>query len=170
MWNFCACSLWPATSPTPMPTCTKIATSTATVNHHSARVRRLGQRCAARAHTPASPLPTITNQAQLLWSWSSSSEYRSPRSGLRNGRGRDCLRLGVGLGGDVDQLGDLFVAESGEPPEVTREVDGVLLLLTAETAEAEHLVDGLLEVESVLEPLRVLDGEATQPVGTHLTV
>jgi hypothetical protein len=72
--------------------------------------------------------------------------------------------------GDLDQLGDLVVGEAGQPAEVAGQVDGAVLLLAAEAAEAEDLVDRLLEVEGVLQALLVVGGEPAQPVGAHLHV
>src|SRR3712207_7304697 len=51
------------------------------------------------------------------------------------------LRLGVGLGADLDEVVDLVVAEPGQGAEVAGEVHRVLLGLAAEPAEAEQLVD-----------------------------
>ena len=80
------------------------------------------------------------------------------------------LGLGVGLGGDVDELADLVVGEAGQAAEVAGQVDRVLLLLAAEAAEAEQLVDRLLEVERLLLALGIVDGDAPQPVRAHLHV
>src|SRR5215217_5085114 len=116
MWN-CGGSIFSSlTSATPRATCTKIATSTTVVNHHSARVRSAVNRWAASAQTPARPFPMMTNQAQPACR----SSRRSPSRGsdLRRGEGRARgLRLLVGLGGHVDQLGDLLVGEAGERAE-----------------------------------------------------
>ena len=66
-------------------------------------------------------------------------------------------RFGLGLGRDVDEVGDLRLAEAGEPAELAGEVDGVVLALAAEAAEAEQLVDGALEVERPLPAVGVVD-------------
>jgi hypothetical protein len=52
---------------TPKPTCTKIVSSAATVNHHSARVRSDGALSAPSAHRPASALEQMTIHAQPTW-------------------------------------------------------------------------------------------------------
>ena len=80
------------------------------------------------------------------------------------GRGLHRLGLGVRLGRSVDELGDLVFGESGQAAELAGEVNGVLLFLAAEAAEAEQLVDRPLELEGLLAPLRILVGEAAQPV------
>src|SRR3954469_22422407 len=168
MWNCGGSSLSLLTRGPPRPTCTKIATSTIVVNHHSARVRSATTLWAASAHTPARPLPMMTNHAQPLWR----SSRRSPSSSaLRGGERRPSgLGLRVGLGGRVDEIDDLLVGEAGERAERAGEVDRVLVLLAAEAAEAEQLVDGALEVERRLLRLGVLRREAAQPVGSHLHV
>src|SRR6478736_5014108 len=172
MWNLGATYFSPATSPTPSPTCTNTASSTTIVNHHRARVRSADSQFAPSAHAPASPLPMMTNQAQPLWMSRRSCAYS--RRWLpplrRHAGGLPRLRLGVGVGGDVDQLGDLVIAEAGQPPEVPGEVHRVLVLLAPEAAEAEQLVDRLLEVERLLLALGVLGRHAPQPVRTHLHV
>src|SRR4051794_9570247 len=169
MWNWGGSIFSLLTSATPSPTCTKIASSTIVVNHHSARVRSAVSRWAASAHTPARPLPMMTNHAQPLWR----SSRRSPSSGsaLRGAEGRPRgLRFLVGLGRGVDEVRDLVVGEPGERAEGAGEVDRVLLFLAAEAAEAEQLVDGALEVEGRLLALGVLGREPAQPVRAHLHV
>ncbi len=66
------------------------------------------------------------------------------------------LRFGHGLGGNVDKIRDLVVAEAGEVAEVASEVDRALVVLAAEAAEAEQLVDGALEVERLLLALGIV--------------
>src|SRR3954462_11992769 len=143
MWNCGGARLCFFSRGTPGPACTKIASSTIVVNHHSARVRSATTLWAASAHTPARPLPMMTNHAQPLWR----SSRRSPSSSaLRGGERRPSgLSLRVGLGGRVDEIGDLVVGEAGERAEGAGEVDRVLVLLAAEAAEAEQLVDSALE-------------------------
>src|SRR4051794_31637282 len=172
MWNLGASCFSPATSPTPSPTCTNTASSTTIVNHHRARVRRAGNQFAPSAHAPASPLPMMTNQAQPLWMSRSSCAYsrRWLPALRRHASGLPRLGLGVGLGGDVDELHDLVVAEPGQPAEVAGQVHRVLVLLAPEAAEAEQLVDRLLEVEGLLLALGIGGGEAPQPVRSHLHV
>src|SRR4051794_18661040 len=68
------------------------------------------------------------------------------------------LSIGVGLRGDVDQIRDLFVVEASQATEVAGQVDGTLVVLTAESTEAEQLVDGALELERILLALRIVDG------------
>src|SRR5713226_1501965 len=97
----------------------------------------------------------MTTHAQPLWmAMRLASRKSGPACG---GRG---LRPGVGLGGHVDQLGDLVLGEAGHLAEAASEVDRVLLGLSAEAAEAEQLVDGALELERLLLPLLVVRGDA----------
>ena len=70
------------------------------------------------------------------------------------------LRLGHRLGGDVDEVGDLVVGETGEVAELAGQVDRAVLVLAAEAAEAEQLVDGALEVERLLLALGVVRRDA----------
>ena len=49
-------------------------------------------------------------------------------------------------------------------------MDGVLLVLTAEAAEAEQLVHRVLELQGVLLPVLVVHGQAPEPVRAHLHV
>src|SRR3954453_13949325 len=121
MWNCGALTCCPATRLTPRITCTNTDASTATVNHHSARVRRPAKRVAASDHAPARPLPMMTTHAQPVWRSSrppvatrwcgfsdlQGSDGRGPDGGSRHRRHR--LGLALGLGGDVDQLDDLFL-------------------------------------------------------------
>ena len=51
---------------TPKATCTNIVNCANTVNHHIARMRKLGNLCAASAHSPAIALPMMTTQAKPL--------------------------------------------------------------------------------------------------------
>ena len=64
------------------------------------------------------------------------------------------LRLGIGLGRSVDELGDLLVGEAGQAAERAGEVDRVVLVLAAEATEAEQLVDRTLEIERLLSAAR----------------
>ena len=104
----------------------------------------------------------MTNQAQPSWTWSRTSAAKTRSGGLigrdrrGGGGGLHRLRLGVGLGGDVDELVDLVVGEAGELAELAGELDRVLVVLAAEAAEAEQLVDGALELERPLAPLGVV--------------
>src|SRR4051794_1281518 len=131
---------WPATIPTPRPACTKTLNSANTVNHHSARVRSASIQLAPSDHRPASALPKMTTHAHPLWTSSSEATTgttkvfgtetgamspfpcRKPsgllRSHLLPGHLLHRLRLGHGLGRDVDQLGDLFLTEPGHGPEL----------------------------------------------------
>ena len=91
------------------------------------------------------------------------------------GGGRFSLRerLGVGLGGDVDEIADLVLGEAGEAPELAGQVDRVLLFLAAEAAEAEELVDRALEVERPLaaarDPSAVMRRSQSEPIFTWVT-
>src|SRR5438094_6721837 len=114
----------------------------------------------------------ITNQAHPLWTCRSDAISRSGSGGGRLTR-RGCgagLGLGEGLGGDVDELSDLVVGEAGQLAELLGQVDGVLLVLAPEPAEAEQVVDGPLEVERRLLALGVLGRETAEPVRAHLHV
>src|SRR5437867_11605720 len=112
----------------------------------------------------------ITNQAHPLWTCRSDAISRSGSGGGRLTR-RGCgagLGLGERLGGDVDELGDLVVGEPGQLAELLGQVDRVLVVLAAEAAKAEQMVDGSLEVEGRLLALGILGGETPQPVRAHL--
>src|SRR3954451_5505555 len=122
MWNCGALIFWPETMPTPRAACTKTANSTNTVNHHSARVRSAGHRCAARPQRPAKPLPMMTTQAHPLWTSRRVASRGQAASGsggggLAGGFRRTGLSLGEGLGGNVDEVGDLLFGEPGQPAE-----------------------------------------------------
>src|SRR5918993_1419521 len=82
---------------TPRPACTNTASSTATVNHHSARRRSAGRRWGPSAPTPARPLPMIMNHAQPAWM---SRRVRGP-SRLRPGRARGQARPGLSREGPL---------------------------------------------------------------------
>src|SRR5437588_12833862 len=103
----------------------------------------------------------MTNQAHPLWTCRRDAKTSGPQSGSGRGRrarglGGPSLGLGEGLRSDVDELGDLVVGEPGQPAELLGQVDGVLLVLAAEAAKAEEVVDGPLEVEGSLLALGVL--------------
>src|SRR4051794_25021144 len=150
---------WPATIPTQNAACTKTVTSANTVNHHSARVRSDGSQLAPRAQAPARPLLKMSTHAQPLWTSSrdantapepSAGAVRSPLRERRSALGGELLpgRLlggggfGVGLGRDVDQVGDLLFGEAGHVTELAGQVDRVVVVLAPQATEAEQLVDG----------------------------
>ena len=128
------------------------------MNHHRARVRSCGNQLAPSAHSAGEPVadddeprPALVEVAEQRVRGQVGSALRWPAA-ARGGLLR--LRLGVGLGGDVDELGDLVVGEAGEPAELAGEVDRVLVVLAAEAAEAEQLVDRALELERLLAAAR----------------
>src|SRR5918998_6264777 len=174
MWNCGGSRSSAVMRPPPRPTWTNTASSAAIVNHHRARLRSEGRRWAPSAQRPARPLPMMTNQAQPVWRSRRTSALATlgpdgelGRSGLA-GRladgGGAGLGLSVGLGGDVHQLLDLLGGEAGERTELAGQVDGALLVLAAEATEAEELVHRALELQGRLLALRVLGGDAAQPV------
>src|SRR5687767_10145915 len=123
--------------PTPMATWTKTATSTTPVNHHRARVRTAGTQWAPSDHRPARPFPMITTHAQPTWR----SRSRVLRGAAGGGAPLQGERFVVGLGGHLDQLVDLGLAEPRQLAEAAGEVHRRVLLLAAEAAEGEQLVD-----------------------------
>ena len=64
----------------------------------------------------------------------------------------------------------LVFAEAGEPTEVARELNRVLVVFTAEASEVEDRVHRALELERAFASLGILLGQAAQPVGAHLHV
>src|SRR3954447_17004489 len=98
------------------------------------------------------------------------SPARAGSSGAGGGNRRDGgpLRLSFleGLGGSVDDVGDLGLAEAGHVPELASQVDRVLLAVAPQAAKAEQLVDRALEGQRLLEALLVVQREAPEPVRT----
>ncbi len=74
------------------------------------------------------------------------------------------------LAGDLGEVVHLLVGEAGQLAEAAGEADGAVVVLAAEPAEREQLVDDALELEGPLAALRVVVGEPAQPVGAHLHV
>src|SRR4051812_23988638 len=96
------------------------------------------------------------------------SPARAGSSGAGGGsrrRGSLSLRFLERLGGGVDDVTDLGLAEAGHVPKLAGQVDRVLVAVAAKAAEAEQLVDGALERKRLLLALLVVHGEATEPVG-----
>ena len=65
---------------------------------------------------------------------------------------------------------DLVIGESREFTEPAGETDRALVALAACAAEAEQLVDDLLELERLGAPFRIILGDLAQPVRAHLHV
>src|SRR4051794_1089562 len=102
-------------STTPMITCTNTVSCAAAVNHHSALTRSGVHQLAPSAQHPASAFAAIMTMANDSWR-SRTDPASSATSARACGVGADRLlrgRLGVGLGGDADQLLDLVVVEPG---------------------------------------------------------
>ena len=88
----------------------------------------------------------------------------------RGGHLRHLAGLLRRLAGERGEGVVLLVGEAGELAEAAGELDRVLVVLAAEPTEVEDRVDRALELERTLAALRVLLGEAAQPVRAHLHV
>src|SRR5437868_6422763 len=78
------------------------------------------------------------------------------------------VRVALGLARDLGQLVHLFGVEPGQLPEPTGQLHRAVVVLAAEPAEREQLVDDALELERTLAAVLVLLGQAPEPVAAHL--